>query len=83
MKRACALRYDEGGGDRAPVVLASAGGELADRIEQAARAYGVPVVRDRPLAEALAELREGDEIPEALYHAIAEILREVASESVK
>lgn len=62
MKRACALRYDEGGGDRAPVVLASAGGELADRIEQAARAYGVPVVRDRPLAEALAELREGDEI---------------------
>jgi len=80
MKRACALRYDEAGGDRAPVVLANAGGDLADRLERAARDYGVPVVRDRPLAQALSELREGEEIPEALYHAVAEILRELGGE---
>lgn len=80
MKRVCALRYDEAAGDEAPIVLASASGELADRMELAARQYGVPVVHDRPLADALAELHEGDQIPEALYVAVADILREVAQE---
>ena len=80
MKQACALRYDERAGDPAPRVIANACGELADRVEQAARAYGVPVVRDRPLAQALSVLREGEEIPESLYHAVAEILRELSSE---
>ncbi|MGC4086445.1 MAG: EscU/YscU/HrcU family type III secretion system export apparatus switch protein [Polyangiaceae bacterium] len=42
---------------------------------EAAHAYGVPVVRDVPLARALHELESGDEIPEALYEAVAEILR--------
>ena len=44
---------------------------------EAAHAYGVPVVRDVPVARALAELEIGDEIPEELYEAVAEILREV------
>jgi len=43
----------------------------------AARAYGVPVVRDVPVARALQDLEIGDQIPEALYEAVAEILREV------
>jgi type III secretion system FlhB-like substrate exporter len=34
-------------------------------------------VRDVPLARALIELEVGDAIPEALYQAVAEILREV------
>jgi type III secretion protein U len=74
---ACALRYSEDGGDEAPVVVASGEGELAARIVQAAREYGVPVVQDVPLARALIELQVGDVIPEALYEAVAEILREI------
>jgi type III secretion system FlhB-like substrate exporter len=42
---------------------------------EAAHAYGVPVVQDIPLARALAEIEAGQEIPEALYEAVAEILR--------
>jgi flagellar biosynthetic protein FlhB len=72
---ACALRYDEKEGDAAPVVVASGRGELAARIVQAAEAYGVPVLRDVPLARALIELEVGDVIPEALYEAVAEILK--------
>ncbi len=72
---ACALRYDEEGGDAAPVVVASGRGDLAAQIVRAAEAYGVPVLRDVPLARALIELETGDAIPEALYEAVAEILR--------
>ncbi len=73
---ACALRYDEEGGDEAPVVVASGQGELAQKIVEAARHYGGPVLRDVPLARALVELEVGTAIPEALYEAVAEILRE-------
>lgn len=74
---ACALRYDEKAGDQAPVVVASGEGELAARILRAAQEWGVPVVRDVPLARALIELEVGDAIPEVLYEAVAEILREI------
>lgn len=78
---AAALRYDEGDEDQteesAPRLVAKGEGDLARRIVDAARAYGVPVVRDVPVARALSELEIGDEIPEALYEAVAEILREV------
>jgi type III secretion protein U len=77
---ACALRYDEKAGDEAPVVVASGEGELAARIAQAAQEYGVPIVRDVPLARALVELGVGDSIPEALYEVVAEILRELWQE---
>jgi flagellar biosynthesis protein FlhB len=77
---ACALRYDDKDGDAAPVVVATGQGDMATRIIQAAHAYGVPVLRDVPLARALVELEVGDVIPEALYEAVAEILK-VAWES--
>ena len=77
---ACALRYEEAEGDAAPVVVASGEGDLAQRIIRAAHDYGVPVVRDVPLARALIELEVGDAIPEALYEAVAEILREAWEE---
>jgi flagellar biosynthesis protein FlhB len=72
---ACALRYDEKERDEAPVVVASGEGDLAAAIVRAAQDYGVPVLRDVPLARALIELQVGDAIPEALYEAVAEILR--------
>jgi flagellar biosynthesis protein FlhB len=74
---ACALRYDEKGGDEAPVVVASGEGDLAARIAQAAQEWGVPIVRDVPLARALVELSVGEAIPEGLYEVVAEILREL------
>lgn len=78
---ACALQYDEEQGDEAPKLVASGEGDLARRIVEAAHAYGVPVLRDVPLARALAELEVGDQIPEALYEAVAEILREAWKEA--
>ena len=77
---ATALRYDESE-DAAPQVVAHGAGELARKIIEAAHAYGVPVVRDVPVAQALAELELGDEIPEALYEAVAEVLHEVLGKS--
>jgi flagellar biosynthesis protein FlhB len=75
---AVALRYVEEL-DGAPTVVSTGDGALAKDIERAARDYGIPVVRDVPLARALAELRTGDQIPEPLYEAVAAILRELAS----
>jgi flagellar biosynthesis protein FlhB len=80
---ACALRYDEEEGDDAPLVLAVGEGDLAKRIVDAARAYGVPVLRDVPLARALVELEPGERIPEELYEAVAEILREAWGDQAK
>jgi flagellar biosynthesis protein FlhB len=78
---ASALRYDESHDEKerdlAPVVVASGEGELAQQIIRAAEDWGIPVVRDVPLAHALIELRVGDAIPEALYEAVAAILREL------
>jgi len=80
---ATALRYDEESGDEAPVVVATGEGDLAARIVEAARVYGVPVLRDVPLARALAELEIGQAIPEALYEAVAEIVREAWDEKAR
>jgi flagellar biosynthetic protein FlhB len=74
---ACALRYDEKSGDEAPIVVATGQGELAARIARAAHDHGVPIVRNAPLAHTLVELEAGQAIPDALYEAVAEILREV------
>lgn len=73
---ASALRYKEDE-DEAPLVVAQGQGELARQIVEAARAYGIPVVRDIPVARALRELEVGDQIPEELYEAVAEILKEL------
>ena len=73
---ATALKYGQDE-DLAPSVVAQGQGEMAKLIIDAARAYGVPIVRDVPVARALNDLEIGDEIPEALYEAVAEILREL------
>jgi flagellar biosynthesis protein len=70
-RRASALRYEGAG---APKVVASGRGLIADRIVAAAREAGVAVREDAALAEALAGLDLGREIPEDLYAAVAEAL---------
>jgi type III secretion system FlhB-like substrate exporter len=71
---AVAVRYDRDA-DAAPTVVAKGERLLAERIKEVAREAGVPIYRDVALARALNELPEGDEIPEALYEAVAELLR--------
>jgi type III secretion protein U len=73
---ACALRYDEEEGDEAPVLLAHGEGDLAKRMMEAARAYGIPIVRNVAVARMLKTMTIGEEIPETLYEAVAEILKD-------
>jgi len=71
-RRATALRYEQG--ERAPRVTATGAGLVADRIIAAALEAGVPVRHDPALAEALAALDLGDDVPQALWTAVAETL---------
>jgi flagellar biosynthetic protein FlhB len=74
-RTACALRYVEGE-DAAPVVVARGEGDLAEPIVRAARDYGVAIVDAPALARALVDMTAGDAIPEALYEAAADAIRE-------
>jgi flagellar biosynthesis protein FlhB len=73
---AVAIQYDKDG-NAAPIVIAKGERLLAEKIKEVAREAGVPIFRDVSLARALRDVEEGDEIPEALYEAVAEILRVV------
>jgi flagellar biosynthetic protein FlhB len=70
---AVGLKYDDEGGG-APEVVAKGQGVWADKVLEAAKHYGVPIVRNVPLAQALNNLDVGEEIPEELYEAVAEVL---------
>ena len=71
---AVALKYDANDMD-APTVIARGQRLRAAKIRQLAQKYGVPIVRDVPLARALAELEVDTQIPTELYDAVAEVLR--------
>jgi len=66
-----ALRYT---GTGAPRVVAAGRGHVAAAILETARDAGVPVHKDSELADALALLALGDEVPEDLWAAVAEAL---------
>jgi len=72
-KRATALRYDAQAGG-APKVVATGRGLIAERILEEAERAGVPVRHDPALAQALAGLELGREVPEELWVAVAEAL---------
>ncbi|MBS3885980.1 MAG: EscU/YscU/HrcU family type III secretion system export apparatus switch protein [Dethiobacter sp.] len=75
-KKAVALRYHQEQ-DQAPRVVASGAGYLAEKILEIAQKNGVSIREDRVLAEALSLIEPGDEIPEELYLAVAQILVEI------
>jgi flagellar biosynthesis protein len=58
----------------APRIVASGRGAVAERILDLAFAHGVKVREDAPLAEILAAVEIGEEIPLAAFAAVAEIL---------
>ena len=70
-KRAAALRYEGGG---SPKVTAAGRGLIAERILEEAKKAGVPIREDKALAEALAGLDLGAEVPEGLWVAVAQAL---------
>lgn len=71
---AVALRYDmERGG--APKVVATGAGAVAFKIREAGAEHGVAMVEAKPLARALWRACDvGDEVPVALYEAVAKVL---------
>ncbi|MDY6852615.1 MAG: flagellar biosynthesis protein FlhB [Thermodesulfobacteriota bacterium] len=71
---AVALMYEPGKAE-APQVAAKGQALLAERIKEIAREHDVPIVEDKPLAQALYKSVEvGEVIPFMFYQAVAEIL---------
>lgn len=68
---AVALTYDQ---ERAPFVSATGKGLIAEEIIRIAEENGILIHEDPALVESLALLDLGQEIPEALYIAIAEVI---------
>ncbi|HET8707122.1 MAG TPA: EscU/YscU/HrcU family type III secretion system export apparatus switch protein [Pseudomonadales bacterium] len=69
--KAVALFYD---GKTAPIVSAKGDSQVAQEIIRIARENNVPLYENEELVEVLARLELGDQIPEMLYRAIAEII---------
>jgi flagellar biosynthetic protein FlhB len=70
---AVALKYDPDK-DAAPRVLAKGLDFKAEKIKEIARSADVPLLRNVPLAHALLRVDVGQDIPEDLYDAVAEVL---------
>ena len=71
---AVALKYTDGK-MRAPTVVAKGADEVAAKIRELATEHNVPLLEAPPLARALFRHADlGDEIPEKLYTAVAEVL---------
>ena len=69
-----AIRYDKDQ-EKAPRVVAKGRDTIALKIREAARRQGVPIVEEPPLARLMFKLvPDGEQIPEKLYHAVAEVL---------
>lgn len=68
---AVALKYD---GKNAPKVTAKGTGLTAEQILVLAEQHGIPLQTEPELVKMLAQIPLGDEIPNELYTAVAEVL---------
>ena len=68
---AVALHYD---GDTAPRVTAKGHHQVAEQIMALAREHQVPLQENAALAGLLAQVELGEEIPENLYLAVAQVI---------
>lgn len=71
MQKAIALKYDF---DTAPKITAKGSGALAEKIMEVAKENNVMLHQSPELVEMLSTLELGEEIPEPLYLAVAEII---------
>lgn len=72
-RSAVGLKYEQGNKE-APTVIAKGFGDLADEIIAIAEENGILIHEDPYLSEFLLQLDLGQEIPENLYHIIAELI---------
>jgi flagellar biosynthetic protein FlhB/flagellar biosynthesis protein len=70
---AIAIKYDKEK-DNAPRVIAKGMRLNANKIREIAKAAGVPFMKNTTLAAALYRVDVGEEVPEDLYDAVAEVL---------
>ena len=63
----------------APQIIAKGADHLAFRIREIAREHKVPIVENKPVARALYKMEVGDEVPEEMFKAVAEVLAYVYS----
>ncbi len=72
-REAAAIKYNAVK-DAAPRIVALGRGYVAERMVEEAERNRVSVMQDEKLSHVLHQLSVGDEIPEALYRVVAEIL---------
>jgi flagellar biosynthetic protein FlhB len=69
-----AIKYDSESGN-APKVVAKGRDLIANNIKKIAKENNIPIVENKPLAREIYKVVDiGDEIPNDLYHAVAEVL---------
>ena len=68
---AIALQWD---GTTTPKIAAKGEGDRAEQIIAMAKELGIPLQEDPQLAAALSQLELGEDIPEMLYRAVAEVI---------
>jgi flagellar biosynthesis protein len=73
VEMAIALQYDKDK-DVAPRVVAKGLRLKAEKIREIARQHNIPLMKNVALANALYRVDVGQEVPEELYDAVAEIL---------
>ena len=70
-KKAVALEY---GSQESPTLIAKGSDELAEEIIAEAKKHGIFIAEDTQLVAALSEIGLSEEIPQALYQAVAVML---------
>jgi flagellar biosynthetic protein FlhB len=68
-----ALSYERGTMG-APVIVAKGADHLAFKIREIARAHAIPIIENKPVARALYKQEIGEQVPEEMFTAVAEIL---------
>ncbi len=74
---AVAIKYAFGAAGETPKIVASGRGLIAKQIVELAEQHRVPLKENRAVAESLAKVPVGVEIPPELWDAMAEILAQV------
>jgi len=72
-KEVIALRYDQQR-NNAPQLIAKGSGHIGEKILELAQEHDVPLYQDPELTHLLGQLELGDEIPENLYKAVAQVI---------
>lgn len=80
--KAVALKYNTEV-DKAPVIIASGSGNIANKIIEIAEQNGIPVYRDDSAASLMCMLEVGNSVPPELYEVIAAIYCQLLKSSEK